>query len=330
MSRKTPSIRLLAAAVAATLTVGLVAAPSASALGNSSSLNPITSGLWAGVNFSVKPTVSTPGISTPTTTTQSPTPATTPAAKPKPTTKYAALGDSVAAGVGLPAASSTDDPRCGRSSQAYAYKVAQVTGLSLAHIACSGATAGDLVSKQRLAGPNIAAQLDTAFAGGVPKVITITAGANDAHWLDIVKTCYASNCNNANVRGAFDLAQYAISAKYAATLAYTQWLSRGATPPKIVITGYYNPVSAACASVVPQFTPAELSWMSSAVAQMNTTLRKAATGYSNVTFAPVDFTGHDICSASPWVQGQSDLAPFHPNATGQQAIATAVTKTLGY
>jgi lysophospholipase L1-like esterase len=240
------------------------------------------------------------------------------------------LGDSVAAGVGLPAASSTDDPRCGRSSQAYAYKVAQVTGLTLTHAACSGATAGDLVSKQRLDGPNIAAQLDTAFAGGVPKVISITAGANDVHWLDIVKTCYATNCNNANVRGGFDLAQYAVSAKYAAALAYIQWLSRGATPPKVVITGYYNPVSAACASVVPQFTPGELSWMSSAVAQMNTTLRKAATGYSNVTFAPVDFTGHDICSASPWVQGQSDLTPFHPNAAGQQAMAASVTKALGY
>jgi lysophospholipase L1-like esterase len=246
------------------------------------------------------------------------------------TNKYAALGDSVAAGVGLPAAVGTSDPRCGRSSQAYAYKVAQVTGLTLTHAACSGATVGDLFTKQRLDGPNIAPQLDTAFAGGVPKVITITAGANDAHWLDIVKTCYATNCNNANVRGAFDLAQYSISAKYAAALAYAQWLSRGNTPPKIVITGYYNPLSASCASVIPQFTPAELSWMASAANEMNATLRNASAGYSNVTFAPVDFTGHDICSGNSWVQGQSDPTPFHPNAAGQQAMAAAVTRALGY
>ncbi|HSX34923.1 MAG TPA: SGNH/GDSL hydrolase family protein [Candidatus Saccharimonadales bacterium] len=322
MIRFTHLARLFTAAVATTtLTIGLLAAPAASALGNSGSLNPITSGLWSGANFAVQPTVTTPA----------PQPKPVPKPTPKPATgKYAALGDSVAAGVGLPAASSTDDPRCGRSSQAYAYKVAQVTGLTLTHAACSGATVGDLVSKQRVDGPNIAAQLDTAFAGGVPKVITITAGANDVHWLDIIKTCYATNCNNANVRGSFDLAQYAVTAKYAAALAYTQWLSRGATPPKIVITGYYNPLSNACASVIPQFTPAELTWISSAVAQMNNTLRNAASGYSNVTFAPVDFTGHDICSASPWVQGQSDPTPFHPNAAGQQAIATSVTRALGY
>ena len=35
------------------------------------------------------------------------------------------------------------------------------------------------------------------------------------------------------------------------------------------------------------------------------------------------FTGHELCTAVPWVQGPSDPAPLHPNAAGELAIALA-------
>jgi hypothetical protein len=41
--------------------------------------------------------------------------------------------------------------------------------------------------------------------------------------------------------------------------------------------------------------------------------------------APVSFAGHDLCSSEPWIQTTSDPMPFHPTATGQEAIARAVT-----
>lgn len=84
---------------------------------------------------------------------------------------YAALGDSIAAGAGL--APSEADDQCQRSTQAYGYLVAQQRNLTLLHVACGGATAGDLFTMQRVSGPNIVPQLDTAFASGTPALITL-------------------------------------------------------------------------------------------------------------------------------------------------------------
>ena len=41
------------------------------------------------------------------------------------------------------------------------------------------------------------------------------------------------------------------------------------------------------------------------------------------------FTGHQLCSGDPWVQGPGDPAPLHPTATGELAIALAPPTTLG-
>ena len=36
-----------------------------------------------------------------------------------------------------------------------------------------------------------------------------------------------------------------------------------------------------------------------------------------------DFTGHELCSQQPYVQGLGAAAPFHPTALGELAIALA-------
>ncbi len=36
-----------------------------------------------------------------------------------------------------------------------------------------------------------------------------------------------------------------------------------------------------------------------------------------------DFTGHELCTSQPYVQGLSAPAPFHPTVLGQLAIALA-------
>jgi hypothetical protein len=36
-----------------------------------------------------------------------------------------------------------------------------------------------------------------------------------------------------------------------------------------------------------------------------------------------DFTGHELCTPQPYVQGLGAAAPFHPTALGQLAIALA-------
>ena len=40
------------------------------------------------------------------------------------------------------------------------------------------------------------------------------------------------------------------------------------------------------------------------------------------------FTGHELCTADPYVQGPSDPAPLHPTATGELIIALADQQAL--
>ena len=44
--------------------------------------------------------------------------------------------------------------------------------------------------------------------------------------------------------------------------------------------------------------------------------------------ADPQYTGHELCTADPYVQGPDDPAPLHPTATGELAIALADQQVL--
>lgn len=249
------------------------------------------------------------------------------AAKKTPTnnnsTVYAALGDSVAAGAGLP----TQDAQCTRSNQAYPHQVAAAKGLTLVHAACSGATFGDLVTEQRMDGTNPPAQLDAAFAAGTPKAMSITAGANDAHWDDFLRKCYGMTCGTSTDNAAAKAYLSVLKLKMHYAFSNIERRSNG-TPPKVAVTGYYNPLSSSCAGQVQELTASEIGWLGKQAKALNKTIKDVSRQYSFTTYVPISFSGHDLCSASPWVQGLADPAPFHPNVQGQQAIAKAVLAKL--
>lgn len=266
--------------------------------------DPILSGLQSGVNLLI--------------------PSSTTA---KTTNTYYALGDSVAAGWGLAQSTKATarDKQCGRSPQAYASYVAKSIKLRYVNASCKGATVGDLFTAQHVEGPNIPAQLKTAFHKGTPRLITITAGANDAHWSAFLQQCYVSNCATSSTTTLANAYLAAMQFKLYYAFSDIQSLSAG-TPPTVVVTGYYNPVSANC--VGQNFTSQELTWVNAEVTALNQTIKNVASHYSFVRFAPVDFTGHDVCSTTPWIQTANQAAPFHPTTTGQKAIAASVIKTL--
>jgi lysophospholipase L1-like esterase len=240
---------------------------------------------------------------------------------------YVALGDSVAAGIGLDGAAT--DPVCGVSGGGYPTYVASGTDTSYVNLACSGATAGDLFTEQHLPGTaqDVAAQIPRAFAAGTPSLITITAGANDIYWPYFVRKCYTSTCGTAT-----DSALAAgLTAVLRAKLAYALYdiaARSGDTPPPVVLTGYYQPFSDACTQQAAGLTADEINWITTQTANLNQVLAQAAAAHSFVHFAPVNFAGHELCTADPWIQGPSDPAPLHPTVAGQQAIAQAVLTQL--
>lgn len=241
---------------------------------------------------------------------------------------YVALGDSVAAGQGLPPNGTNvgASAQCGRSDQAYPNIVAARLSTDLVSAACSGATAGDLLTSQDRVGSDIPAQLDTAFAHGTPALMSITAGANDAHWAGFLQKCYTQTCGTQSDNWRVQMYLASLRLKLHFALAHIA-LRSGSTPPTVVVTGYYNSLSGQCAADE-HLTADELTWLSGEVQALNDALRQIVSLHSFASFAPVDFTGHDLCSGQSWVQGLSDPAPFHPTAAGQAAIARAVVGVL--
>lgn len=283
--------------------------------------DPIATGLWTGVSFISGMQFNCHGD--PVTSANTGQSSSAPAVL---SGKYVALGDSVAAGLGLPLDStSPNNPGCGVSAQAYPADVAKSLSMPYQNVSCSGATAGDLVTDQSVSGSDteIQPQLDTAFANGTPSLITITAGANDVYWSSFLHECYMSACGNSTDQAIFSGLQKVLSVKLAYALSDINSRSNG-NPPPVIVTGYYQPLSSACAQTQSNVTSAEISWMTARTADLNKTISDVASNYSFVRFAPVDFSGHELCTNDPWVQGPSDAAPFHPTAQGQQAIANDV------
>ena len=58
------------------------------------------------------------------------------------------------------------------------------------------------------------------------------------------------------------------------------------------------------------------------LATLNAVLARGAAEFGFTSVKP-DFTGHQLCTTQPYVQGLGDAAPFHPTAMGQLDIALA-------
>jgi lysophospholipase L1-like esterase len=236
---------------------------------------------------------------------------------------YYALGDSIAAGAG--AGTPTDNNGCWRSTGAYPYQVAQAKGLQLIHVACGGATAEDLVTQQHVNGPNPQAQLDVAYAHGVPALITITAGANGMQWSGFLRKCVAGVCGTSTDSAATKALRFTVEEKLRFAFSEIERRSNG-KPPRVVITGYSNPISNYCKGRQSYVSNTEINWLNKERDQLNKTIRKSMKGFKFVRYASSDFTGHTICAKEPWHQGLNDAAPLHPNARGQQEIAKNVLR----
>jgi lysophospholipase L1-like esterase len=249
-----------------------------------------------------------------------------PGAKPATSGRYVALGDSVAAGDGLPINPAYPYGQCRQSTSGYPNLVAKQIGLPLTNLTCSGATVGDLVTAQGVDGPNIPAQLPRAFAGGVPEVVTLTAGANDVQWNQFIYACYQYDCT----QDRYDLAARGLLALYREKLDYAlNSIDRrsGNAQPQVIVTGYYNPLSRACSAQEPKLTRAEISWLTRQYNALNKIIRSEAREH-DATFVSLNFRGHDICSKNSWVQGLEAKAPLHPTAEGQAYIAKRVAAAI--
>ncbi|CAB4691919.1 MAG: hypothetical protein F2667_02440 [Actinobacteria bacterium] len=256
---------------------------------------------------------------------------------------YVALGDSFAAGPGIPdrrgvPAGPFAGP-CERSSDNYPHLLARRLHLDLTDVSCTGARAIDLIQESTPSGAHVPPQLDAV--GPDTDLITVSLGGNDPEYLNrLFRSCVAiavSDPLGAPCRSRFGalVAQTAavqLSRLRPTLVAAYREIQRRAPGARIVVVGYapYFDGEDRCSARIPLAT-GDFAFVAEQYARVITEVRLAATDAGVDFVDPAALLGaHDICSADPWVNGRAGYGaePYHPFATAHEAIARLVAATL--
>ncbi|MBV6700935.1 SGNH/GDSL hydrolase family protein [Kitasatospora aureofaciens] len=226
-----------------------------------------------------------------------------------PTPRYAALGDSYAAGV----AAGSYDPAsgdCRRSSRGYPALWAAAHGAALTDVACLGATTED-VRREQL--PKVGA--DTT-------VVTVTVGGNDLGFTAAATDCLQPLTTDARCNRTLDATEHRIDEEMPGRLSALYDAVRTAAPAaRVVVTGY--PRLLQTGTVCLLATDARRQRFNALADRLDELIRRQSTAHG-FAFADVRtaFDGHGACAGGgeEWINGivlARLWESFHPTADGQ-------------
>jgi lysophospholipase L1-like esterase len=244
---------------------------------------------------------------------------------PQPGVQAVVIGDSTASGWGLPWGPNptAEDKACGRSPESYAADLAAANQWNVLNVACGSATIENgLLGPEVLYNGEIAPpQLPEAAAATHAKLVIVSVGADDLSWSVMTQLCAASAVCNDKVSSAyFTQLLDTFTRNYYQLLSDLEGLP---AHPAVLINQYYSPFGANVGCLQQYgMTPAKVHVLLVRLAQLNKVLQQGANLFGFGVATP-RFTGHELCTSDPWVQGPSDPAPLHPNAAGALAIALA-------
>ncbi|MEU9117488.1 SGNH/GDSL hydrolase family protein [Streptomyces sp. NPDC048483] len=262
------------------------------------------------------------------------------AADPAGTGTYVALGDSYAAGAGIPASSAG---LCLRSDHDYGRLVAAALApTSYVDKTCAGAKVGALTMPQRDAGIVInGPQLDAVTPDASLVTLTIGGddlGTSDIGFGDIAVVCSALSLSNplgAPCRDFYgDTLTKRLDSAAAQLAEALQKVHAKAPKARVMVVGYPSVLPddpKKCLGKMP-VTTGDLAFLRSVLGELNDKVAKTSTvaGATYVdTLGPTK--GHDSCASDPWIEGllpTSPTLPLHPDATGERVMADAVLSAL--
>ena len=252
--------------------------------------------------------------------------------KPKitniPTHNYVALGDSVAAGVGLK--TDSDSSACNRTNQSYPNLIAQKMNFKINNLACSGATlASGILGEQEVNQLLLPAQLDQLYKLPFPSLITITIGANDVKWTTVINKCYTGVCGNFGDTEVVNQRIALVSENLRNSLIQIQTFYKK-SPPHVVVSGYNQvfPVNVIDCPDLTGIDQNEINWVHTQQVDLNKSISSTVGEFAFAKFASIDFTGHELCTTNSWVQGIADKQPYHPTEEGQMSFANQIVKIV--
>ncbi|MGK5545834.1 SGNH/GDSL hydrolase family protein [Streptomyces sp. URMC 127] len=219
---------------------------------------------------------------------------------------YVALGDSYSSGLGA-GSYYTNSGDCKRSSKSYpALWAAAHAPSTFAFTACSGARTGDVLSKQL--GP-----LNSSTG-----LVSISIGGNDAGFGDTMTTCVLNGDSACLAR--IDQARTYVRNTLPGELDKVYTAIKGRAPAAhVVVLGYprfYKLGATTCGGL----SEAKRTAINAAADLLNSVIAKRAADHGfSYGDAAAGFTGHELCSGSPWLNSVTFPidSSYHPNAAGQ-------------
>ncbi|WP_436492005.1 SGNH/GDSL hydrolase family protein [Actinokineospora sp. HUAS TT18] len=256
------------------------------------------------------------------------------AAVAKPALDYVALGDSYAAGPGIPDQIGTP-PGCGRSNHNYPAVLAQwLRTSSFVDVTCSGATTVHMRGPHQVPGGVNPPQLDALSRD--TDLVTLTIGGNDIGFGEILARCGQEGATDPTgdpCRRYYTSSGRDVLADRVAAVVpkITQVLAdiRARSPhARILVVGYLRilPPTVGCWPAVP-FATGDTPYFDATERLLNETIDRTATAARARFVDPYAFSlGHDACQPpeARWVEPLRPAAPaypIHPNATGMRLVA---------
>jgi len=281
---------------------------------------------------------------------------------------YVALGDSYAAGEGNPGppnepwvdhdGNPAPSNGCDRSAVGYPMLVKKwldgdrsFPTMNLQFLACSGATTGDLwasdATAHGLKGPSTLAPqqlLDTGDLANA-RVITVTIGGNDLNFADILSRCdfvlHRTVCSARSRDPWIAKLKTHIDALGAVLYnTYTAIKSEASLNTPLFVVGYPDifptKPNGACVRRT-GISVAGMTYLALLQGRL-TSVMEAAANKAHANFVNPNlpsgahsFIGHSVCAQDSYLNGAvptNEQYSFHPNAQGQQALASDVEAVI--
>jgi lysophospholipase L1-like esterase len=231
--------------------------------------------------------------------------------------QYVALGDSFSSGVGT--GSYTLSASCRRGVYAYPWLVSQQRpNTSLAFVACSGATTNDLMASQI---QSVTAETD---------IVTVTIGGNDIGFADLIVQCTLADCS-----AALDNTRSTLGSFLTPRLDNVYAAVEGRAPTaSVVVLGYPRMFSSSGCFGTFGISSTERTKANQLADALDQLIGGRATSFGfTYKSAIAPFTGHAVCSLSPWLNGLNifnTTESYHPNRNGNSlGYAPLVRSVVG-
>jgi lysophospholipase L1-like esterase len=212
----------------------------------------------------------------------------------------------------------TLDAACKRSVYAYPYLLAQKRkNTSLTFVACSGATTADLLASQ------------VQSVTSKTTIVTLTIGGNDIGFADLIYQCTIGDCTTALETTTANLENTLGSSL---DTVYTTIKNRAAAGAKIIVLGYPHEFSGATCIGAYGIGAAEQTDANALADALDTVISTHATK-DGVTYQSAinAFSGHEVCSSSPWLNGLNLFntdESYHPNKAGHSSGYLPLVRTI--